>query len=158
MWIDLILVLLSLAIIPYGFLKGKNGARLFACVFLLWSLFRSILYIDTTGRKTIGFLFIILFVISLIYLLMSSVKKYFGRLSTEIVPLETMTDYTYGLYTLYSKLVRLKNGKTQIIYYFSKRKPKSGSPAMFPEGFEVAVSKRSGLPYLKKKQMSSTIT
>ncbi|MBN1860044.1 MAG: hypothetical protein JW840_01130 [Candidatus Thermoplasmatota archaeon] len=69
-----------------------------------------------------------------------------------IIPSETKTEFTYGLYTLYSELVRLKNGKNQVIYFFSKRKPKSGTPTLLPEGFDVEVSSRSGLPYLKKKQ------
>ncbi|KYK21809.1 hypothetical protein AYK25_07875 [Thermoplasmatales archaeon SM1-50] len=74
-----------------------------------------------------------------------------------IVPSELIKEYTYGFYTLYSKLVRLKNGKNQIIYFFSKRKPKSGTPTTLPEGFEVEVSSRSGLPYLKKRQEHSSI-
>jgi hypothetical protein len=104
-----------------------------------------------TGEKLIGFLLLVLFVISMMYLLLSPVKRYFGRISEAIVPVEILKEYTYGLYTLYSELVHLKNGKNQIIYFFSKRKPKSGTPTTFPDGFQVEVSKRSGLPYLKKE-------
>ncbi|MBN2599724.1 MAG: hypothetical protein JXA75_04210 [Candidatus Thermoplasmatota archaeon] len=66
------------------------------------------------------------------------------------MPSETVTEYTYGLYTLYSKLVHLKNGKNQLIYFFSKNPPKSGTPTTLPQGYHVQVSDRSGLPYLKK--------
>jgi hypothetical protein len=151
MWIDVFLIILSLIIIPYGFVKRKNWARLYAFVFLSWSIVRTIVYIAMTGEKLIGFLLLVLFVISMMYLLSSPVKRYFGRISEAIVPVEIPKEYTYGLYTLYSKLVLLKNGKNQIIYFFSKRKPKSGTPTTLPDGFQVEVSKRSGLPYLKKE-------
>jgi hypothetical protein len=151
MWIDVFLIILSLIIIPYGFVKRKNWARLYAFVFLSWSIVRTIVYISMTGEKLIGFLLFVLFVISMMYLLSSPVKRYFGRISDAIVPVEIPKEYTYGLYTLYTELVHLKNGKNQIIYFFSKRKPKSGTPTTLPDGFQIEVSKRSGLPYLKKE-------
>jgi hypothetical protein len=151
MWIDVFLIILSLIIIPYGFVKRKNWARLYAFVFLSWSILRTIVYIAMTGEKLIGFLLLVLFVISMMYLLSSPVKRYFRRISEAIVPVEILKEYTYGLYTLYTELVRLKNGKNQIIYFFSKTKPKSGTPTTLPDGFQVEISKRSGLPYLKKE-------
>ena len=151
MWIDVFLTVFSLIIIPYGFLKKKNWARIFAFVFLSWSLLRTILFIATTGEKTIGYLFFVLFIVSMMYLLSSSVKRYFKIITMAIVPTELIQEYTYGLYTLYTELVHLRNGKNQIIYFFSKRKPKSGTPTTLPEGYLVEVSKRSGLPYLKKE-------
>jgi len=157
MWVTVLLAMLTLVIIPYGFSKRKNGARLFALVFLLWSIFMVIATISMTGEKIIGFLLLVLCVVSIMYLLMSPVKRYFEKKPMAIVPYEILKEYTYGLYTLYSKLVRLKNGNNQIIYFFSKRKPKSGTPTALPEGFDVEVSNRSGLPYLKKKQERSTI-
>jgi hypothetical protein len=158
MWIDVVLTILSLAIIPYGFIKRKNWVRIYALVFLSWSAFGAIAYIVMTGEKTIRFLLFVIYVLSIMYLLMSTVKRYFGKIPTAIVPPEIIKEYKYGVYTLYAKLVRLKNGKMQIIYYFSKRKPKSGTPTAFPYGFEVEVSKRSGLPYLKKRQLSPNIS
>jgi hypothetical protein len=154
MWLDFIFAILSLLIIPYGFMKRKNWARFFAILFLLISISRVLQYILMTGKKTIGFLLFVLFVVSIMYLLMTPVKKYFGIISMDIVPSETRTEYTYGLYTLYSERVRLKNGKNQVIYFFSKKKPKSGTPASFPDGFEVEESMRSGLPFLKKRQVN----
>jgi hypothetical protein len=155
MWINALLTTLTLIIIPYGFIKRKNWARIYALVFLAWFAFQSIWYIITTGEKIIPFPLFIINVLLLMYLLMSSVKRYFKENSIAIVPSEIMNEYKYGDYTLYSKLVRLVNGKTQLIYFFSKRKPKSGNPAPFPVGFEVEMSKRSGLPYLKKKMIES---
>ncbi len=149
-WLDVLLVVLSLGIIPFGFVKRKKEARLYAFVFLLYSVVRILMYITMTGEKLIGLLLFTFFICSLAYLLMTPVKRYFGIITMALVPSERATEYTYGLYTLYSKLVELKNGKTQLIYFFSKRKPKSGTPAIFPDGYEVQVSERSGLPYLKK--------
>ena len=152
MWLDVFLAVLSLFIIPYGFIKRIHAARIFALVVLTVSIVRVILYVFMTGEKIIGFLFFVLFVLSIMYLLMTSVKRYFGLISMAIIPSEVKTEFTYGLYTLYSELVRLKNGKNQVIYFFSKRKPKSGTPSLLPEGFDVEVSTRSGLPYLKKRR------
>jgi hypothetical protein len=150
LWGDLAFVLLSLSIIPYGFLKRKQGARLFAFMFLFYAVIRVVLYMFMTGEKTMGFLVFAVVVVLLMYLLMSNVTEYFRHRSTAIMPSETVTEYTYGLYTLYSKLVHLKNGKNQLIYFFSKKLPKSGTPTTLPPGYHVQISERSGLPYLKK--------
>lgn len=153
-WLDVILVVLSLGIIPYGFVKRKKGARLYALFFLTYSVVRILMYITMTGEKLSGLLLFTFFILSLTYLFMTTVKRYFGIITMALVPSERVTEYTYGLYTLYSKLVELRNGKTQLIYFFSKRKPKSGTPAVFPDGYEVQVSERSGLPYLKKAMIA----
>jgi hypothetical protein len=156
-WINVVLTILSLVIIPYGFTKRKNWTRIYAVVFLVWFAFAAMGYIVMTGDKIIGFPLFALDVLLVMYLLQSSVKRYFGTLSLAIVPSEIQKEFTYGGYTLYSKQVCLKNGKTQIIYFFCKGKPKSGSPIAFPSGFEVEVSKRSGLPFLKKRQVNPSI-
>jgi hypothetical protein len=150
MWIDVLLAILSLIIIPYGFIKRKNWARIYALVFLFWSAFEAIWFIVMTGEKIIYFLLFVAFVLFIMYLLMSPVKRYFNKSSTAIVPSDETKEYKYNDYTLYSRLVRLKNGKLQIIYFFSKIKPKNGTPIALPYGFEVGVNKRSGLPYLKR--------
>ena len=58
--------------------------------------------------------------------------------------------YKEGEYTLHKKDVVLKGGRKQTIYFFSKRKPKSGTPCDKPDGYTVGINKRTGLPYLKK--------
>ena len=60
--------------------------------------------------------------------------------------------YKHGEYTLYSREVTLKGGRNQRIYYFCKGTPKSGDPYDLPDGYEVGINKRTGLPYLKKKR------
>jgi hypothetical protein len=59
--------------------------------------------------------------------------------------------YTHEGWTLYCKDVKLKGGKIQTIYFFSKRTPKSGKPCDKPDNMTVGVNKKTGLPYLKKK-------
>jgi len=59
--------------------------------------------------------------------------------------------YKHGDYTLYTKSVKLKNGKMQTIYYFAKKTPVSGTPCDIPDNKTVGVNKRTGLPYLKNK-------
>jgi len=62
--------------------------------------------------------------------------------------------YTYGKYSLYYKDVELKGGRKQRIYFFSK-KPENqvkGTATDLPEGKEVSVNKRTGLPLLKNKK------
>ena len=59
--------------------------------------------------------------------------------------------YVHDGWTLYTRDVQLKGGRTQTIYFFSKRTPKSGNPCELPDGYTVGVNKRTGLPYLKKK-------
>lgn len=61
--------------------------------------------------------------------------------------------YKKGDYTLYCKEVRFKAGKKpgkpRTIYYFAKTKPTSGTPCDMPNGYEVGVNDRTGMPYLK---------
>lgn len=54
-------------------------------------------------------------------------------------------------YTLHAREVRLKGGHKQVVYFFSRRTPKSGFPVELPEGYDVVTNKRSGLPYLRKR-------
>jgi hypothetical protein len=59
--------------------------------------------------------------------------------------------YTHGQYTLYRKEIITATGKKRTIHFFSKKIPDEGKPVPLPEGYEVKVNKRTGLPYLKKK-------
>ncbi len=58
--------------------------------------------------------------------------------------------FTFNGFTLHSRVVDLKNGGTRPIYFFAKKKPKSGSPIAKPAGFHVGVNEKTGLPFLKK--------
>jgi len=58
--------------------------------------------------------------------------------------------FKQGEYTLHTKEVTLKGGRKQNIYFFAKSKPISGTPCDKPDGYNVGINKKSGLPYLKK--------
>jgi hypothetical protein len=54
-------------------------------------------------------------------------------------------------YTLYAREQRVRGERYQTIYFFSKRRPVVGTTVDVPEGYVVAVEKKTGIPYLKKK-------
>lgn len=58
--------------------------------------------------------------------------------------------FIYQEWTLYIRIVHLRDRPNQTIYFFSKRMPKSGTPCDLPEGYTVGMSKRTGFPYLKR--------
>ena len=60
--------------------------------------------------------------------------------------------FIHNGWTLHMREVELKTGTKQKIYFFSKRKPKSGTPCDMPEGYRVKETKMkgSGMPYLTK--------
>lgn len=60
--------------------------------------------------------------------------------------------YTEDDWTLYKRDVELNGGRTQTIYFFSKKTPKSGEPTDLPDGYEVTHSERTNLPLLRKKR------
>jgi hypothetical protein len=60
--------------------------------------------------------------------------------------------YKEGLYTLHQLSVNLRGGRKQMIYFFSKAKPKNGTPCDIPNGYKIGgKNKKTGLPYLSKK-------
>jgi hypothetical protein len=66
-------------------------------------------------------------------------------------PVSSGIPFVYNGYTLYHKVVQLKNeGGKRTIYFFAKKKPKSGSMCAKPTGYHVGVNERTGLPFLKR--------
>jgi hypothetical protein len=53
--------------------------------------------------------------------------------------------YKLDKWTLYRHDVKLKDGKTITVYYFSVRAPQRGTPCDLPEGYSVGVNKRKHL-------------
>lgn len=52
-------------------------------------------------------------------------------------------------YFLHGKMVTLRGGRKQQIYFFA-REEKKDALATIPEGYEVVENKRTGLPMLRK--------
>lgn len=65
--------------------------------------------------------------------------------------------YTYQsskgtTYYLNSKVTKLRNGREQRIYFFSKEPKSETGMDSLPSGFQVHENNRTGLPMLKKKE------
>jgi hypothetical protein len=56
-----------------------------------------------------------------------------------------------GTYVLHGRETELKGGRMQTIYFFCKQgnTPKSGNACDMPDGKEVGINSRTGLPFLK---------
>ncbi len=59
---------------------------------------------------------------------------------------------TYKGYTLHRRETRKSNGEKTTLYYFTKKKSDKGHPSRLPEGYRIALNKKTGVPYLKKKE------
>jgi ribosomal protein S13 len=64
---------------------------------------------------------------------------------------ETKT-YRYGAYVLYRKEITVSPGKKRTIHFFSRTEPEDGGSVDLPEGYEVKVNKKTGVPYIRKKK------
>ena len=58
--------------------------------------------------------------------------------------------YRYKDWSLYKENVKLNTGQEVTLYFFSKWKPKKGTPCDLPNGYQILVNGRIGLPYLSK--------
>ena len=72
--------------------------------------------------------------------------------SVQQPPADDEALYRYGEYGLYRKEMVTSTGKARVIHFFSKTKPDIGEPVALPDGYEVKVNKKTGLPSLKKKK------
>jgi hypothetical protein len=64
----------------------------------------------------------------------------------------SVTAYTYKDYTLYKRVTHKYGKKKTTIHFFSKDKPDQAHPSPLPDGYQIAVNKKTGIPYLKKKR------
>ena len=58
--------------------------------------------------------------------------------------------YKYRNWLLYKGSVDIDSNIILTTYFFSRWVPRKGSPSDLPEGVEVDINKRTGLPYLKE--------
>lgn len=138
----IVLIALALYFICLGFIAREKWVRKFTMIFIAWSAVWPVWGIIVGDIVFEHVVLLLIFILEEIYLMSSYVKDYFKE--AEI--------FRYGEWTLYVRNVRLKNDPAgeRPIYFFSKKVPKSGKPTALPEGYEVGVSDRSGMPYLQK--------
>lgn len=140
------MIVLTLFVISYGFLKRRRWTWKFAILFVVWAALWPLWGLLIGNNVIEHFILLVIYVISIVYLMSSYVREYFYLEEEEI--------YKYGEYTLYKREVELKSGMTLTIYFFSKKTPKSGTPTSMPQGYIVKINKRSNMPYLKKDKSS----
>ena len=152
-WLNIILTIIELFSVTIGFYKRLNWARLYEIGYLSYSAFWanvSIYLMRWQIYEHYGYF--VLYIILICWLLMSPAKEYFVKVPSGAKSSGKMIPYKYGNYILYSKIVKLKSGKLQVIYFFAKKKPRSGTQVYLPIGYKLYINKISGMPYLKKKR------
>jgi len=60
--------------------------------------------------------------------------------------------HRYKGYTLYRKEIKLGSDKKRTIHFFSKEKPDDGKQVQLPDGYEVKVNRKTGVPYIRRKK------
>jgi len=152
-WIDVILTIVLLYAVTIGFYRLKNWARLYTIFYLFVSSLGALAMIYYFNWKIFEwYLYFVLYVILIMYLNMSYVKTYFIKGTDSVFPKRKERIYRHGEYTLYTMDVKLRSGKTQTIYFFSKKIPEHGIPCDVPNDYTVGTNSKTGMPFLKKKK------
>jgi len=60
--------------------------------------------------------------------------------------------YSFKKWKLYKTVVKFKDNEIRTLHFFSRWIPKRGIPCEIPKGFTVRVNKRTGIPYLTRRE------
>lgn len=60
--------------------------------------------------------------------------------------------FQYGDYTLYQKTITIADDDKRTIHFFARESPETGKPTMLPKDYEVKINRKTGVPYIRKKQ------
>ena len=60
--------------------------------------------------------------------------------------------YSFEKWSLYKAVVKFKDNKIRTLHFFSRWIPRRGISCDKPEGFTVRVNKRTGLPYIIRRE------
>lgn len=60
--------------------------------------------------------------------------------------------FQYGDYTLYQKTITINDKDKRTIHFFAKEVPETGDPTDLPKGYEVKINRKTGVPYIRRKQ------
>ena len=60
--------------------------------------------------------------------------------------------FQYGDYTLYQKTITINDEEKRTIHFFAKDAPETGEPTDLPSDYEVKINRKTGVPYIKRKQ------
>lgn len=152
-YFNILLSIILIISVTYGFYKARNWARLYTIFYYCYSSFWALYAIFIMRWEIYSrYIFLIIYVVIIMYLLMSWVKEYFtGKTTSEDLFPDKPQVYRYGDYTLYKSEISTKKGGTRTFYYFSKEKSDKGEPCSLPETYIVAINKKTGRPFIKKK-------
>jgi len=65
---------------------------------------------------------------------------------------EDKKGYKYNGYRLYKKNIVIDDEDKRTIHFFAKEPPETGEPAYLPKDYEVKINRKTGVPYIRKKQ------
>jgi len=60
--------------------------------------------------------------------------------------------FQYNDYTLYKKTIIINDEDKRTIHFFAKEPPENGEPSDLPEYYEVKINRKTGVPYIRRKQ------
>ena len=60
--------------------------------------------------------------------------------------------FQYNDYILFQKTIKISDKEKRTIHFFAKEPPETGEPAELPEDYEVKINRKTGVPYIRKKQ------
>lgn len=63
-----------------------------------------------------------------------------------------VSGFQYGDYTLYQKTITINDKDKRTIHFFAKEAPETGNPTDLPGGYEVKINRKTGVPYIRRKQ------
>ena len=160
-WLDILFSIILIFAVTYGFYHARRWARYFTIFVCSYSAFWAIVSIFVWNWQVIEhFVYFLVYVLAIMFLLMSWVKEYFGmsdsyELSngkTEVWDEDENECYKHLGYILYKRDINTRGGGTRIFYFFSKDEDADGQTCGLPEDYEVLINKKTGIPYLKKKK------
>ncbi|MDG6228938.1 MAG: hypothetical protein QCH96_03115 [Candidatus Thermoplasmatota archaeon] len=81
-----------------------------------------------------------------------TVEKEETTKTTSFKQLSEKDRFSYGEYSLYRKQLRIGGKEIRTVHFFSKDAPEDSTPSELPEGYEVKVNEKTGVPYIKKSK------
>lgn len=81
-----------------------------------------------------------------------TVEKEETTKTTAFKQLSEKDRFSYGEYSLYRKQLRIGGKEIRTVHFFSKDAPEDSTPSELPEGYEVKVNEKTGVPYIKKSK------
>jgi len=152
-WIDIVLSILVLIAVTYGFSQRKSWAHYFVMGYLVYSSFWALVCIFLFQWQIIAhYLYLMLYILILCYLLFSDVTRYFSKKTNEQkISYEIPEEYyQYQEFILHKRLITDHKVSRDYYFFYPTFSP-FGIPCTLPQGYTVGFNAKSQMPYLKKE-------